>query len=152
MSKKESALIKILFPLQPDEDGYPSVGSERLWGKVVEDGYQIDNIPFYVTGVSCCDIVAVNRGNDGTLNFSGVVKRLGHSAIRVCIRDVDAVGKLRRDLKTLGCESEQDYVPNLIAIDIPPQVKIRPIWEFLEKGLEQGKWEYEDACIQHETT
>jgi hypothetical protein len=150
MSNNESALMKVFFSLSPDEDGYLPVGSESLWAKVVKDGYQIDNIPFYVTGVSCYDVVAVNRGNDGTLSFSHVVKRFGHSTIRVCICDVDAVGKLRRDLKALGYESEQDYVPNLIAIDIAPHVKIRPLWEFLEEGLEQSKWEYEDACIQHE--
>ena len=150
MSKKKSDLVKVFFSLRQDEEGYPPVGSESLWAKLVKDGYQIDNIPFYITGVSCDDIVAVKKRDDGVLEFLRVVKRLGHSTIRICVRDVDAINDLRQDLRNLGCESEQDYVPNLIAVDIPPKVQIRAIWNILEQEIELDKWEYEDACIQHE--
>ena len=149
MPEEESNFVKVLFHLDQDEDGYPPVGAESLWARIVTEGYQMDNIPFYVVGVSCEDVVAATKQKDSILEFTSVVSRSGHSTIRVCVNDTTAIEHLRDDLRKLGCESEQDYTPNLISVDIHPDVDIRLVWNMLEDGLKQELWEYEDACIQH---
>lgn len=142
--------VKIFFRLEQGEDGYPPVTTESLWAKEVpEIGYQLDNVPFYAKGVSWNDIVEAEPDEDGSLNFKRVVRQAGHSTIRVMVFDEAEVSPLRKELEKLGCDSEQDYVHQLISVDIPPTVDIRNVWNLLEQCLSDDKLEYEDACIQH---
>lgn len=57
-----SAYEKLIFKLIPDEEGYPPVSTEAIWGeRVGVDQYQVDNIPYYVYGVSKEDVVKVDN-------------------------------------------------------------------------------------------
>lgn len=143
-------LVKIFFHLEQDEDGYPPVATESLWAKKVPGGgYQLDNVPFYAKGVSWNDIVEAEPDEDGALNYKKVIRQAGHSTIRVIVFDAAEVSPLRKELEKLGCDSEQDYVPQLMSVDIPPAEGIRNIWSLLEQGLSGDRLEYENACIQH---
>lgn len=58
--------VKILFELVQDEDGYPPVGVEGMWGAPLANGNALlDNIPFYARGVSSGDEVRTRTDSDG---------------------------------------------------------------------------------------
>ncbi|HEC84522.1 MAG: hypothetical protein DRR08_00365 [Candidatus Parabeggiatoa sp. nov. 2] len=50
---KRNTPKKVIFYLEPDEDGYPPFNWETLWvHQINPDRFQIDNIPFFVRGIS----------------------------------------------------------------------------------------------------
>ena len=58
----EEKHVKICFPLEPDEDGWPPVTAETLWAVELGGGlFRLDNIPFYARGVSDGDTVSAIR-------------------------------------------------------------------------------------------
>ena len=55
---------KIIFELKPDEDNYPPVTAESLWGILREpNSYEIDNAPYYAYGISKGDYVSTINKN-----------------------------------------------------------------------------------------
>jgi Domain of unknown function (DUF4265) len=60
---------------------YPPVDAEFLWARPVSaQAYVLDNIPFHVRGIAYMDTVeALPAASDGTMAFSGVLQRSGHS-------------------------------------------------------------------------
>ena len=77
-NKPRQDYVRIRFELEePDEHGWPPARAETLWARRVGDNeYEIDNIPFYVRGVSAEDVVSVSE-HEGTLAFQRVIKTLG---------------------------------------------------------------------------
>jgi hypothetical protein len=66
---------KIVFRLKEDADGFPPVAFESLWE--VPSGtnaYSIDNVPYYICGVSKGDAVAAATV-DGEIFASAVIAR-----------------------------------------------------------------------------
>ena len=115
MSKKtqsyfeDDAYVKILFRLTKDEDGYPPIEWETLWAVREGDNlYRIDNIPFYVKGISANDIVTV-RKTDGELHFDKLIKQQGHSTVRLLVIDMSDgdEGRIIDKVRSLGCEVER---------------------------------------------
>jgi hypothetical protein len=81
-----SEFVKISFPLS-EEDQVGSLKSEGLWAVPLGDGrYRVQNIPFFLYGVSLEDIVSAEQV-DGFLTFREVVSSSGHSTYRVFLRD-----------------------------------------------------------------
>lgn len=123
---------KITFRLDKDIHGYPPDDWETLWTNEVEEGvYSIDNIPFYVKEISPADLVtALTKG--GRLYFNGIVQKSDKSVVRVIIYDESKVLNVRADLRTMGCESEQSHIPNLIAVEVPADVVLDSVLAFLD--------------------
>ena len=96
-------------------------GFERLWATKVQNGYQLDNIPFYAKNYSLNDIVSIENLN-GDFFVRSLVQESGHSTIRVLFKNVAIVQEIRENLKARGCSSELSNLPNLIALDIPTDV------------------------------
>jgi Domain of unknown function (DUF4265) len=154
----EPGLVRINFKLIQNSDGYPPVTNETLWAVPLGKGqFRVDNIPFFVCGVSCFDIVSAREGDDGMLRFKVLTKMGGHSTIRVNFyressdrRPIEQRTKELRDrLRNIGCSSELSHLPGLISIDIPPQVQLRPVISMLDDGLKRGLWDYEEASLAH---
>ena len=138
---------KILFRLEQDEDGYPPADWESLWvTQHGQDTFIIDNIPFYICGISVGDLVKV-RDVQGELHFEEVVHYSGHGTVRIIIYDTSEVQAVREELKQLGCLSELSHVPGLIAIDLPPEAALNKLCKFLESGEELGRFDYEEAAV-----
>jgi len=139
--------VKVFFRLEQDADGYPPVTLESVWACKTQDNfYEIDNIPFYARGVSYRDCVDVERVDD-VLYFKDIVRVSGHSTIRVIVFDHYDRQALLKDLENYGCSWESSHQSDLIAVDIPPEVNLSSILVYLQKGHEQGRWDYEEACI-----
>ncbi len=72
---------KLLFQIEATSPNEYDV--ESLWVIKVDEGYILDNIPFYAMEVACGDTVKARIDEDGALWFDGLVKASGHSTIRL---------------------------------------------------------------------
>jgi hypothetical protein len=142
--------VKIAFELQPDADGYPSDRWETLWASKMPqtDTYRIDNIPFFVKGISSEDIVSAEE-RDGQLTFVKLIKPSKNSVFRLYVADESKVAEVCDGFKRLGCDSEKSGIPGLIAIEIPGRIPIAPIATLIEEGARSGQWEYEEGVLRH---
>jgi hypothetical protein len=146
--------VKVSFALHRDAHGYPPADWEHLWARPVDENrVELDNIPFFVRGVSCGDMVAITRDGDRLL-FDHVVESSGHRTLRAIVFRRAAGGfdrtlkSLRRQLKQRGCTTEVGPSPGLIAIDVPPAADLNEVLQLLADGERQGLWEYEEAVIR----
>jgi hypothetical protein len=143
--------VKIIVPLEQDEDGYPPVGSERLWALHLGEGrYQLDNIPFFARDLALGDVVSAvpeEGAEEGVLRYQQVLQPSGHSTFRILVHDESQVPEVCRLLEQLGCDIERSHLPRLAAIDIPPRVPLTAVRDALAPGVSQERWEYEEACL-----
>src|SRR5436190_22754427 len=78
---------KVHFKVKLNADGYPPFNSEGMWCiKINEQVFRVDNIPYFVTGVSYADVISVAEDEEGRLNFIEVVEEGGHSTYRVIMK------------------------------------------------------------------
>ncbi len=141
--------VKVTFYLNHDEDGYPPVNYESVWLKKNEQGeYELDNIPFYIYGVSKCDVLAFQE-NKGEFVVSGVLRNNGHSTMRVYMNVEEQKINVISALQLLGGVTNSANASPLFGLDIPPSVSISDIDLFLKDKLDEGILDYEDACLQH---
>lgn len=118
---------------------------ETLGAVALGDGrYRIDNVPFFAYNVSLGDVVEA-RGKR-LPRVRRVVEKSGHRTVRVVLPEEEGLeGPTARPLiqaiERLGCQFE-GFAPMLLAIDVPPEVKIDQVVSTLEQaGVE---WEYAD--------
>ena len=141
---------RIVFRLERDEDGYPPSDYERLWAKPLPGGhYLIDNIPFFVMGISTGDEVSV-RAEDGELIFDRLIEPSGTSTFRLIPADPSVSEKLRADIKALGCGVECNQHLGLIAAEVPASIPIQPFLEYIVEGQERGIIDVEEGALRHE--
>jgi hypothetical protein len=141
---------KIAFYLEQDDEGYPPCNVETLWVTEIEPGlYRIDNIPFYVQGISFKDIVSVEEVED-EIYFKQLVTPSGHSVLHVVVFDESKIDVLLKTLKHMSCDIEQSNIPILFSVDIPESIDIQPIIDFLQQGQDSGFWEYSEASLRHQ--
>ena len=133
---------KMIFPL---EDLV-----ESIWvTKSGSDYYIVDNIPFFAHEVSLGDYVFGELNDLNQLVFSGMKKKSGNSTYRIYVFDgIDSIDrKFFKALKKLGCVTEGNG-KSLLAINLPNGDDYSILIELLKSGMEDGKWEYEEADIQ----
>jgi len=143
-----SQLVKINFPL-PAEDQAQGVEAENLWAEPLgSNRFRIDNVPFYVYGISSEDVVVANE-LEGRLRFQEVASRGGHSTYRVLVKDPagyesEGFRKLWARLRELGCSYEVAK-RRWITIDVPPDTDVFVVYRILEEGAANEVWTFEEA-------
>ena len=143
-----SQLVKINFSLPP-EDQAQGVQEENLWAEPLGGNrFRIDNIPFYVYGVSSEDVVIANEV-EGRLRFQEVAIRGGHSTYRVLVKDAagyenKGFQNLWARLRELGCSYEVAK-RCWITIDVPPDSDVFAVYRILEEESADGGWTFEEA-------
>lgn len=120
---------------------------ETLWVIKRDDGYVLDNIPFYVKELALRDVVAARPDAEGALWFSELVQPSGHSTIHLWFSSDKDVESVREALRQMGCASEVSDLPRLVAVDVPPEVPYERVKDFLEQGECAGRFEYQEACL-----
>lgn len=135
--------VKVAFEITND-DGSTEI--ETLWAIPVENGYQIDNIPFYAQEIAIDDVVSAEPDEEGMLRFSGLVKASGHSTVRLWFACEADVASVRAALRTLGCASELN-ISRLVAVDVPPSIPYAEIRAYLDERERSGLLEFEEACL-----
>lgn len=144
--RNKAGHVKVLFEVENMDGG---VEIESVWAVPVENGYQIDNIPFYAKEVAYNDIVNAESDEDGMLRFTGLFSASGHSTIRLWFVNEADVAQVRDIFRGMGCSSELD-LPRLVAVDIPPSVSYKHIRTYLDQQESAGIFEYEEACLGQE--
>ncbi len=148
--------IKVLFEINRDEDGYPPADIEHLWAESLGNNlFKIDNVPFFVKGISCEDIIEAFADSKGDLRYRSLVKQSTHSTLRVIVfRDSpdartleERVADLRKQLERVGCSTELSHLPGLVAVDMDIAVTSNAL-ETLQAGEKADLWEYEEAALR----
>lgn len=136
--------LKLRFPFENSE----GIGeTETLWVIKRDDGYELDNIPFYVTGLAVGDLVSARPDTDGVLWYSELIKPSGHSTIQLWIERQEDVASVRAALRELGCDSEVSDLPRLVSVNVPRNVPYTKVQAYLEQGERSGRFEYQEACL-----
>lgn len=146
---------RVIFPLEVDDEGWPPVGSERMWafGRG-EDRYEIDNVPWFVRDLACGDVVeAVAPDPSSHPVFTRLLQRSLHLTIRIiCFRSGPLAGDLQAVLDAfvpLGPYAEGVDQYGMVALDIAPETPLRPVYEKLVAGRADGSWEWEEGRINN---
>ncbi|MCY1079685.1 DUF4265 domain-containing protein [Archangium lansingense] len=141
--------VRVLFKLEKEEEDYPPVDYERLWARPLAEGlFEIDNIPFFVRGISVGDVVAAQQGQ-GEVVFSELVRASGSSTLRVIVFDATHVEDVRSRLQALGCSTELN-VSKMLGVDVPAKTDLQAVRAWLMEKQSLGSLEFEDACIRHD--
>jgi hypothetical protein len=141
---------KIIFRLRTDADGYPPVSHESVWGKNNgKDVYILDNLPYYIYGVSKGDTLLA-KSIDSELCAIAVVLQGGHSLLRVFVEQPELKAKILQDLRGFGAICSPTSGLSLFPVDIPPQVNFKEIDQYLSECSDGEHIAYEDACLQHQ--
>jgi hypothetical protein len=85
----DARLSHVIFPLEADADGWPPVGSERVWAfDLGQDRYQVNNAPWFVRDLAIDDVVIANApGPHLNPIFERIESRSDHLTIRIiCFR------------------------------------------------------------------
>lgn len=151
MNAKNQSRVKIAVRIARGSDDFPPADWEHLWTVPCGVGqYEVDNIPFFATGISSGDVISAHTQDD-QLIYDQVVRYGGHSTIRVAMFEVDQKEKIRKALARLGCETEGSHLPQLFAIDVPALVNYAEVIGYLEEKAADNLLDYEEASIQHKT-
>lgn len=150
MKEKENFnLIKIVFPLEQSE--WHNHANESMWAQPLGGNrFRIDNIPFFVYGLSNRDVVSAEN-LDANHTFKNVVERGGHSTYRIFPNkqpEGNRVSEFLLQLKGMGCslERERDV---MIAVDVPPSTNIYDVYHLLENGVDEDIWDFEEGHCGH---
>lgn len=140
---------RIAFRLEQDEDGYPPSDYERLWAIPLPNGnYLIDNIPFFVMGVSAEDEVSVETKGE-ELFFKELIRPSRISTFRVIASDQSMSEKVRADIAALGGETEYNQDVGVIAVGIPASSQISPFLDYIVEEQEKGVLDFEEGALRH---
>jgi hypothetical protein len=148
--------VKVQFDVVRDDAGYPPATSEMLWAVPLgPTHFRLDNIPFFVCGVSCFDVVEVVEEVAGHFKFRRLLEPSGHSTLRVIFYNQESdprflgerVQELSNKFRTLGCSSEISHIPGLISVDVPPGLAVANVRVILDAGVARGVWDYEEATL-----
>jgi hypothetical protein len=140
----------MLIRLEQDEDGYPPTTEESLWVIPLGEGlFQVDNTPFFAWDLALGDVVAADPEEE-VWRFKQVVRRSGHSTLRLLIYDVAKVTAVIEQFTALGCLSERSHIPGLVALDVPPSTSWAEVKRLLTEGEATERWGYEEACLPNE--
>jgi len=145
--------VRVCFALEQDVKGWPPVTAERMWATPTskDNVVVLDNIPFFVRGVACYDVVAVTVDDAGVLWGGKTIKRSGNCTIRV-IPFPD--GPLHGDRQAVldafapfGVEGEGAEQYTLVALNVPANADLVAVKRLLREGESDNRWAYEEGCI-----
>lgn len=141
---------QVLFNLDQDGSGYPPTSLERLWVSPLETGnFQVENIPFYVMGISAGDEIKASEKN-GELFFTELVKPSGNSTFRLFATDPTKIKSIRDDLTKFGCVSELNQLVGVIAVEVPHNINIKPFIDYIVEAKEGGDIDIEEGALHHD--
>ena len=141
---------KIIFELKPDEDNYPPVTAESLWGILREpNSYEIDNAPYYAYGISKGDYVSTINKNR-KLVASKVIQQGGHSTLRVFAENSFDKKNIIKNIEKIGAACASTENISLFSVDIPNNCDFFAIDKYLSSISDGENIAYEDACLQHD--
>jgi hypothetical protein len=144
----ENKGVKVAFVQKIADDEFET---ETIWCDVKGENFIIDNIPIIAKNIALGDVVKAEFDIDeNRYYFEDFVANSGNSTIRIFVYDATTIAPIRKWLNDNKCESEVLPARNIVAVNIPKDIVYTPIKAFLEDGEKNGKWTYEESCLEHE--
>ena len=129
-------LIKVVFHLEQDEDGYPPIAVEMLNARTLENGtFQIQNAPFFTENISYNDIVKASPTDvSEQYRFDEVVEQSGFTSLSIIILDSSMDTFLMDLLRGLDCVIEYGEfgVYRVLAVAVPDTTDYASLREQLQ--------------------
>lgn len=140
--------IKVIFPIEKDEDGYPPVEYEGVWAQKISSSiYKIDNIPFFTYDACVDDEIAVVKKGDEYW-FERNVKPSENSLLRIIYYSRADHQSVRDSLSAIGCDSERLGDLKIISVNVPDAKKLEEAREILDRLEDQELITYEEAILR----
>lgn len=149
-SKVEGEMRQVVAELDTAE--WHGFATETMWAERVGDSrYRLRSVPFYARGLSAEDVVGTII-RDGLTLITGVSIHGGHSTYRVFLSEpfsfeAQQFADVWRHLAAQGCTYER-ATARLAAVDVPPSADLRKVYEVLERGVEDGLWDFEEGNVR----
>jgi len=143
--------VKIDFPLDVDEDGYPPISVETMNGIKLENNLiQIDNTPFFIEGIAVGDKVRCNKSKKNkNYQFVELIEEGKNKSISIIFINDACKEDVYQYLKSLNCYCEygefRDF--NMLAVDIKDSVRYSDIEQYLMKKELIGAISYAELCV-----
>ncbi len=142
-------MVEVTFEL-PRRDWHHML-TESLWAEQVgPDLFVLRNSPFYVEGVSFLDTVRAERRGPEWF-FVEVHAASGHSTYRLFRTDRsvrEPWSKTLAPLKRLGCAIE-GADERWAVVDVPAAADIHAVLTALQRGDEEGRWQFAESHCGH---
>lgn len=135
--------------MEQDDDDYPPVATESLWaiaGRGTGE-YTLDNIPFFAREATIGDTIATHH-EDGNPWFDAVLHRSRNSLVRAVFFDEAHVEEVSRRLVDLGCSVEYASSHKLLAINVPGEVNLANVQDYLASEAAAGTLDYEEPILR----
>lgn len=123
--------MRVHFHLEIEDD-WPPASVESLWAVDQGDGtVKLDNVPWFVRGVACGDVVATQTDVDGLRRAGDVVRRSENCTIRLIVFRDGGSGAARQSVLNvfhqLGVCGEGIEKFGRVSLDAPPTADLGPI-------------------------
>ncbi|MEW7279665.1 DUF4265 domain-containing protein [Aquimarina sp. 2201CG1-2-11] len=135
---------KVLFVYQEEEE----FKIESLWAIKESEYYKIDNIPFFINNIAYEDLINVEKDGED-LYFDALINESGNSTLQLVIFNDSTQKQIGKRFEDLNCDWEGSHLPNYIAINVPKEVNYSHIINVLNKGVNDGFWDYKEACVSN---
>ena len=145
--------VKVSFPLEVDEDGFPPIRVELLNATQLSPRtFRIENAPFFVPNVSFGDIVGGEPcGVNGQFQFTSVVETSEFTSISIILLDTAMDTMLMDLLRGFDCVIEYGEfgVFRVLAVAVPASANYPALRRQLE-GLEaDSKLSFSELSVAH---
>ena len=146
--------VKVVFPLEVDEEGFPPIGSEALNARPVARGFALDNTPFFVPGIALGDIVEAvpAPSGSGKYDFVRVIEPSTNKALSIIFMDTDIKDAVCDELRRLGCFCEwgsfgRAGALKMLAVSVPDTCPYEPIADFLGRYERDDRLSYAELAV-----
>lgn len=154
MTNPDGLYVKVHFRLEVKDD-WPPASVESLWAVDQGNGtVRLDNIPWFVRGIACGDIVVVEPDEEGVRWAGEVVRRSENCTIRLIVLRDGGSGAARQSVintfQQLGVDGEGIEQFRMVALDVPPTADLAQVQRLLNHGAAKEWWHMEEGCITTE--
>ena len=146
--------VKIVFPLEVDEDGFPPIASEALNARRESRGFVLENTPFFATGVALGDRVEGTpvHGVSNKFTFTQVIESSTSKAISIIFLDIGAKESIYQDLKQRSCYCEYGEFGKggelqMLAVSVPESCDYDSIARYLDEHEAQDRLSYAELAV-----
>ena len=143
--------VKIRFPLEAHEEGFPPVTVEILNARLVNEGIaKIDNVPFFAESIAMGDLVLCKpTENEGVYDFERVVENGSSKSVSIIFIDESCKEDLYQYFKAHNCYCEYGEFGafHMLAVSIPFSVEYSKISSHLEKLEVLNQISFAELCL-----
>ena len=138
-------MIEIGFPLEV-EGNWPPYKVEHIHVDVVEGGYIVKSIPFFVRCISYEDILYVDLYEQNYVVDWRHIKKSKNKTLWIMEKEPSSI---LDEIETLGCGVEGGAIPELYSINVPGFLKFDQIDGLISKYQESGIIEVAYPSFRH---